>query len=274
MTFLSKMRRRQARPKSGEHQVNRLFLRGKERARGGIVYGLSRVATRFGFALRPIGGDYLDAERTIQAAQEAGLSIEDYYYRGSSQQMRGRIDRIVDHIVPVVSSTHPIAVVEIGAGTGVFLRRCLSRMKCSAYHVFETDTGWRSYLSAIYGDHPAYRSHACDGESLRPIADQSVDLVHAHGVFVYTPTLVTLSYIEEAVRVLKASGHLYFDCYLDEAFDLDVRRKWMTSPHRFPIVLPAAYLRRELDRLGLTLVESFRELHGPDYVHYLLARKD
>lgn len=250
-----------------------------ERSRIGLhrhaLSALAKAAAYYGFRLKPVSGEFafIDAEDTVRAAEAAGLSVENYYYGSSSEEMRGRLDRIVDRIVPLFDPGTPVAVVEIGAGTGVFTKRVLSRLPCRAYHVYEVNPGWSDYLARTYGHAPGFKAHACDGETLRGTETASIDLVQAHGVFVYTPTLITLSYCLESARVLKPGGRLCFDCYLDTGFGEEQRRKWMASPHRFPVVVPAQMLAAVLREAGLHEISHFREVHGPDYVDYLLFEK-
>ena len=238
-----------------------------------MLYLICILAGR-GYALKPTGGGgYIDASATVSAAREVGLTLEEFIYRHDDANKRGRIDRIVGRVGALFGPASPVSVAEIGTGTGMYMERLCKIVKCIAYHVFETDPGWQAYSRSTLCNHAATFVHSCDGMTLKELGNASVDLVHAHGVFVYTSSLVTLGYLAEAARVLKPGGKLCFDCYLDTNFGELAIEKWMASEHRFPVITVSKILFDHLQQNQLKIVSTFREVHGPDYVDYLVAQK-
>jgi SAM-dependent methyltransferase len=234
---------------------------------------LDRVLARRGYALTRIGGGYIDAKTTIEAAKAAGISIHEYVYRNSSAHHKGRTDRIMERIARLFDRGSKISIAEIGTGTGMYLERACKLFNCTTYHVFETDPGWRSYACEVLAKQTTCIVHKCDGTTLKELKDGSIDLVHAHGVFVYTPSLVTLTYISESARVLKNGGKLCFDCYLDSSFGRSEIDKWIESEYRFPIITSSKVLFDHLARSNLKVLSTFCEVHGPDHVDYLVCEK-
>jgi SAM-dependent methyltransferase len=234
---------------------------------------LDRALAERGYVLKRTGGEYIDAKSTIIAAKAAGISIHEYIYRAASSHKMGRTDRIVQRIGALFKPGCEISVAEIGTGTGMYLERLCSVMNCTAYHVFETDPGWQTYARQVLAKQTKCLVYKCDGTTLKELEDTSVDLVHAHGVFVYTPSLVTIGYLSEAARVLKIGGKLCFDCYLDSTFGRSEIDKWMASEHRFPVITSSKVLFDHLARTNLKVVSTFREVHGPDYVDYMVCER-
>jgi SAM-dependent methyltransferase len=235
---------------------------------------LDRALAKRGYALkRTTGEGYIDAASTIAAAKAAGISIHEYIYRDANAHKRGRTDRIVQRIGALFKPGCEISVAEIGTGTGMYLERLCSVVNCTAYHVFEPDLGWQTYARQVLAKQTKCVVYKCDGTTLKELEDRSVDLVHAHGVFVYTPSLVTLGYLSEAARILKIGGKLCFDCYLDSTFGRSEIVKWMASEYRFPIITSSKVLFDHLACADLKILSTFREVHGPDYVDYLVCER-
>jgi len=232
-----------------------------------------RALARHGYALTRTGGGYLDATTTIRAAREAGLTLQEFVHRHDSEHKKGRTDRIANRIAALFDPRLPIAVAEIGTGTGMYMERLCKASNCVDYHIFETDPGWQEYARTKLSAHAPTSVHNCDGMTLKELNNRTIDLVHAHGVFVYTPSLVTLGYLAEAARVLRVGGKLYFDCYLDTNFGPQALQNWMASEWRFPVITASKILFDFLERNRLKIVGSFREVHGPDYVDYLIIEK-
>ena len=245
-------------------------MRGQiRRAARGLV---RRVLARRGYVLWRAGEGYLDAKQTLREARRAGLSLHEYIYRNENAHKAGRTDRIVAKIAELLGD-RPISVAEIGTGTGMYLERMCRRLDCTAYHVFETDVGWRRHARQTLSQVGTVTVHDCDGSTLKELLDDSIDLVHAHGVFVYLPTLVVLSYLREAARVLKPQRYLVFDCFLDTKFNPAAADAWLASEYRFPNVMSSAFLSEHLQHCGLSITRGFDEVLGPAACNYLICRK-
>jgi ubiquinone/menaquinone biosynthesis C-methylase UbiE len=112
-----------------------------------------------------------------------------------------------------------------------------------------------------------------NGHSLAGTGDESIDFVHAHGVFVYTPFLVTISYLKEIARVLKPDGVFVADFYTEETMTMELLDRWLDSPHQYPVVMPYGYLQEIMRISSFVQVEAFFNPHGMGRSHYLIFRK-
>jgi len=75
------------------------------------------------------------------------------------------------------------------------------------YEIYETARDWRAWLAKQY---PVV-VHQADGHALSQTEDNSVDLVQAHGVFIYLPFLNSVEYFREIARVPRPGGLAAFD---------------------------------------------------------------
>ena len=178
--------------------------------RQGLV-GLALIKNRFCRAMRckivASSGGYISAAATLKAATAEGLSVGDYVETVWLQP--GRSQQIIDRIAKTgVFSTCRLTALEIGAGTGRYMEKVFSLCKSiHCYESYETDPGWEKYLSNSY----PITTRSTDGRSLSDTLDHSVDFVCAHGVFVYTSFLTTMSYLREIVRVCSPGAVLAAD---------------------------------------------------------------
>jgi SAM-dependent methyltransferase len=236
---------------------------------------MSRYLAHSGMRIVPAGGGYIDAAETIAAAQVAGKSICEYLEdREVDPRKRGRRDRIVERLSTGMLLQGHDRMLEVGAGTGMYLESIVRRSKPSLYEIYETNVGWRNFLLQNYSNlQTRVVAHPADGQSLSFTANASIDFAHAHGVFVYTPILTTFRYIQEMARVCRRGGVVVFDCYLDTSFGLESARRWIATEWSFPVVLPRQLLLGICEDSGLTLEQHFSEIHGASEVDYLVLRK-
>jgi SAM-dependent methyltransferase len=239
----------------------------KSRLRGAVNRGLGV----FGWQLsrsEPFRHAYIDAATTIRAASKASLSVSAYVKQmwGSDAQVRevGEFMAAAGPLTP-----HTRRVCEIGAGTGVYLEEVLKRITPDHVEVYEPNHGWASYLRERFG----VVTQPCDGEHLGSTPDDSSDLVAAHGVFVYTPFLISMSYIAEAGRVLREGKSLVFDVACDHCFGGADIAWWLASPQRYPAFLSCTMAAAQAARHGLEQVEERVCGNGPGRTHYLAFRR-
>lgn len=236
---------------------------------------IDRYLAKRGLTVVSSGGGYIDAVSTIQRAESEGLTVCDYLESRETEASKvGRRDRIVDVCLNRLRTTEVESILEIGSGTGMYLEAFVDRLRPSCYEVYETDVPWRSYLKRTYGgDHPQLRVYDCDGRSLRQTQDSTVDLVHAHGVFVYLSSVNTAQYIQEMARVCRPGGSIVFDIYVSSEFTSTIIDRWIRRGMLFPVLTDTTWLRGWTEHCGLTLTDQFDEVHGASSVRYLIFEK-
>ncbi|MBF0117639.1 MAG: CDP-glycerol glycerophosphotransferase family protein [Desulfobacterales bacterium] len=230
----------------------------------------------YGYHIQKIGLGYIKAEETIRAANKTGLSICEYLEnRESDERKRGRRDRIIREMEKRKLFSGTKNIVEIGAGTGMFLEKTIKKTDIKLYEVYETDNAWKNYLRETFGKDMSFRliCRPTDGETLRWTSSASFQLVHAHAVFVYLPILNTLSYIREAARVLANGGYLLFDVFLDSHFNHGDIKTWLDGPWRFPTVISESLLMEFTKKYSLIKIDQFSEIYGSGSVEYMIFKK-
>lgn len=230
----------------------------------------------YGYHLTKTGLGYIDAQATVKAAREAGISLYSYLEGKEKDQRKwGRRDSIIAAMSEAGVFSGSNKVCEIGAGTGMYLEKVLEIAHPERYEVYETDRGWKDYLKSRYGSsgNTNFFFHDADGSSLGYSQDNTFDLVHAHGVFVYLPLLSTMKYIKEMARVSNDGAFIVFDCYLDTSFDLVSTLNWLNTQWIFPVVLPYKLLIDYCNLCSLDHVSSFTVIHGASHVDYLIFQK-
>jgi SAM-dependent methyltransferase len=243
-------------------------------ARSVVRRGLAHL----GLAIQPIGTPYLDARATLRSAREQGVSLATLLARQVDDPRKlGLEDRVVEAMEQRGLLGDARSVIEIGPGTGPYLERFATRGVVCQYHAYEPDVHWRRYLRrTVCPRYPGCRFvlPAADGESLRESASGRFDLVQAHFVFTYIPTVKTLAYVAEAARVLRPGGHLVADFFLDDTFDVEVVRAWLDRRWKYAVVTPRLVLEHWLDACGLAIVDRFAELRGASTGTYLILRRE
>ena len=163
------------------------------------------------------------------------------------------------------------SVLEIGAGTGRFLEKVLEMCGPASYESYETARDWADWLKSRY----PIISQEADGESLRQTTSQSIDLLHAHGVFVYLPFLVSYRYWKEIWRVVRGGGSAVFDIISEDCLDELTVEKWLRSKHKYPCFLSKDYVVSLFEKHGFSLLQTFTNRCGEGLSEYLvLVRND
>lgn len=211
---------------------------------------------------------YIPAKATVSAAEKAGLSVCDYVERMWSNQ--GDTEKLVHRLATYGlfrDTTENPTVVEIGTGTGRYLEKVLARCHPARYESYEIAKDWSAWLRSRY---PKVVSHEADGVSLKQTPDHSVDLLHAHGVFVYLPFLVSYGYWQEIWRVMKPGSTVVFDMCSEGCFDESAVERWLKSEHRYPCFLSKQYVVSLFEKHGFSLIASFMNRYGEGRSEYLV----
>lgn len=225
---------------------------------------LNHVHDRVNGALRPLGVQvvrgystdpaiqpFLSARRTVAAAKRAGLSVEDYIDSYSAEP--GATSTTVDTMLRLADlGDRAERVCEIGAGSGRYAARVIAALHPDVYEVYETAQDWLPHLRGM----PSVVTQPTDGHSLGHTATASVDLVHAHKIFVYIPFITTVGYLEEMARVVRPGGTLAFDIVNEKCMDEAATKKWVKDGATIYCLTPRTWTIDLLARSGLSLLGS------------------
>jgi Methyltransferase domain len=218
-------------------------------------------------ALRPMprSGGYISANTTVAAAQAAGLSVCDYVERlwGTKGQTASIIEKI--HDLGAISSATK-TIVEIGPGTGRYIEHTLKYCCPNRYQIYEIDSAWSSWLAQNY----PIEACAADGQSLKSTTSNSVDLIQAHGVFVYLPFLTSYRYFKEIIRVAAPGSFVILDIISERCMEPQTVERWLQSGHVFPCFLSTTYVGQIFEKNGFRFVEDILSPYGVGWSEYLV----
>lgn len=194
--------------------------------------------------------DFIPADKTIAAAQKAGMSVVDYI--DSTFAKLGATAETVSAMLKLADLRGDVATVcEIGPGSGRYAEAVINSLHPGSYEIYETATDWLPHLTHL----PNAVIRDCDGRTLSQTTDASVDLVHAQKVFVYLEFSVSAGYLEEMARVVRPGGVVAFDILTENCMDDAVVRQW-TERGTIYRPIPRAWAAGFMQRRGLSLVGS------------------
>ena len=209
---------------------------------------------------------YLDPARIRREAERSGTAVPEYVERVLG--ISGNTDRVFAFLDALGVLNHEIeSFLEIGPGTGRYCERVFRRFSPKTYQIYELSPGWTEYLVDRFG----VTAMPADGGSLSSTASESIEFVHAHGVLVYTPFLVTCAYLKEMARVVRQGGCLVFDILSNDTLCPDLIEKWLKSPHRYPALFPKECVFNFLH--GFDLIEARIIPYDFAVSEYLVLRK-
>lgn len=207
---------------------------------------------------------YISARRTIDGAKLEGLSVCDYVE--SIWGNRGGTQFVIDEMnKSKIFMNEGMNIVEIGAGTGRYMEKVLQECTPNTYESYETAKDWSEYLQSNY----PIISYPADGFSLRFTSDSSVDLIHAHGVFVYLPFLISYRYWKEIWRTTKIGSFVLFDIFSEDCLQEDLLEQWLQSKHNYPCFLSKSFTISHFRDHGFSLVKTFTHRYGEGRSEYL-----
>ena len=215
---------------------------------------------------------FLPFEQTLEGARNASLSVPDYI--DVTYNVAGATQKTIDQMEALgVFSNGVKSVAEIGPGSGRYLEKVIRLCSPSHYEFYETAQPWVCYLERTYKDVIARPS---DGKSMSSTSSGSIELVHAHKVFVATPFLTTCSYWHEMVRVVRPKAHIVFDIVTEACMDENTLDLWLESQldHGcYPAIMPREFTISFFGRRGVELVGSFQIPMKPGRTETFVFRK-
>jgi len=211
---------------------------------------------------------YISTKDTVKAAEAEGLSICDYVEKIWDQV--GETQKVIDNMKEfgAFEFENP-TVCEIGAGTGRYLEKVIENCQPTRYESYETASDWAEWLQKEY----SIISQPTDGISLKSTYDNSMDLIHSHGVFVYLKFLDNIRYFNEMIRTINSKGLIIFDCYTEDCMDDKNLEKWLSSKHNFPTVMPNDFIIDYYKKRNFQLLGNFFNAHGQGKSKYFVFKK-
>ena len=212
---------------------------------------------------------YISFRQTLGDARKAGLSVADYI--DQKYQVPGATQATIDQLIAMnVFEPKVNNVCEIGPGSGRYLEKVLGLCAPCQYEIYETDLEWSGWLTSNY----AIKAHDADGQSLRQTPGASLDLIHAHKVFVYIPFLASCQYLKEMIRVVRPGGRIIFDIVPEECMTEDVVEKWLDRKAYYPSIIPRDFVISYFTGRNCSLRGSFLATMGAGTSEYFVFTKN
>lgn len=225
---------------------------------------LNRLMGHVNLRIAKIGNSFGQDVKTLKRLEKNGQNINDLLEKNAQYSSAiGQRDRICNHILNNINLPANSKIMEIGPGTGRFSEIFIKIQGISQYILIETHKEWRNYLKKKLRKINTTEVIApiVDGYSLIQFNNQSVDFIHAHGVFIYLTPVDSFSYLNEIIRVSSKNAYVYFDFFSSEAVDVNVMKDWLESGHKFPIFLPEKIVIDMFETSGFKLVASWSEIY-------------
>ena len=143
---------------------------------------------------------------------------------------------------------------EIGGGTGCFIEETIKQFKIKNYESYEVHTEWSEYITQRYN----LIQRKCNGYNLNGTADNSIKLLLSHGVFVYLPFRVTLSYFHEIIRVSDRKAVVVFDYYSFEDMLTDKQESYFkNNPNTYQVFLDDLFVKNFFSNHNYRILGEF-----------------
>ncbi len=229
-----------------------------------VARGLKRILGKSPVLASNNGVAYFQAQDALRDAKAHGQNLTEFIE--TQWGVVGAIDFTIEKMHDLGTLQTGGRVLELGPGTGNYLRPVKAAIQPQSYTIYETASDWRDYLCQSEGVAAPF----ANGLTLHETADESCDLVHAHGVFTTVPAIVSYSYLQEIVRVCAPRADVVFDLYPIESFKPEV---WLDSPHTYAMFISKAQVREFLEERGLIFRAEFVKPWRPEPSTYLVFRK-
>lgn len=245
----------------------------KIKIKKGLLKTINNLLGTFGLELvrsshQSKGKGYISAKETVAAAKKNNLSVCDYLEKIWNQQ--GDTDKVIENMKRGGVFAKSIKnILEIGPGSGRYLEKVMRICNPITYEIYETAQDGADWLAKEYN----IISRKADGKTLCHTESSSIDLVHAHGVFVYLPFLTSYQYFQEIVRVTNNNGFVVFDIISEDCLDDETATKWLQSGLDYPCFLSKSYVKAFFIKAGFSFVGDFFTRYGPGKSQYLFFQK-
>jgi phospholipid N-methyltransferase len=237
---------------------------------------VNKIVNRFGFTFQRSGLGYYSAKDVVSRAKSKNLSVCQFLesVENTGEGQKGRRDAIIDSIRSVIPVDFRNGkILEIGTGTGIFMEKFLDLYSPSRYESYETDVGWAAYLQSEYSKKVTLINRKPNGFNLEDTDSEEMDLVVAHGVFVYLQLIQSIGYLYEMVRTCKSGGLIIFDCYLSESLSTPLISKFREKNKYFPVFMPQKLIEDFAVEKKLQLIHSFNVGYHESYSTYFIFKK-
>lgn len=238
-----------------------------ERAVNGALEPLGVKLTRRR-GLPTIGGRPMSDDAVIAQARRRGMSAGDFLEE--MFEKKGRAEDVIRRMKAAGALSARVSTVcEIGPGSGLYIQHVLKDASVARYEIYEIASKRAEYLEAAF---PVV-NQPTDGETLGSTPSRSIELVHAHGVFVTLDFLTSCSYFREIHRVIAPGGFAVFDIMTEDCLDDTAIESWLQSRLRYPSMHSRDYVVQYFGRRGFALVDEFvMPLLVRGSSHYLILR--
>lgn len=236
---------------------------------------INNLINKAGYSLVRNGLGYINAKEIVQMAKIKNLSVCDYLESLNTDKKKiGRRNRIISKMEGLGLFSNAKNICEIGAGTGMYLEKIIEKAPVQKYEIYETDNDWKKYLNIEYKNKiNQLIIYNADGVSLGQTKSNTIDIVHAHAVFVYLPIIDIYNYLKECVRVCRNGGAIVFDVISDNEFNIKVAENWSNLHYKFAVITPDAFILDFIKKNNLVLLSSFNEIYAGSYSKYYILQK-
>jgi hypothetical protein len=208
-------------------------------------------------------------KQILKEAKKAGLTVGNYI--DWKFHIPGATQSTIDQLARFGAFEGKVQrVCEVGPGSGRYLEQVQRLCAPSTYEIYETDQEWSDWLARTYH----VTAHNADGTTLRDTATESVDLVHAHKVFVYLPFVVTCQYFDEMIRIARPGAQIVFDIVSENCMPDPILKKWIASCIYYPCIMPREFVIQLFATRQCSLQASFFAPMMPGQSEYLVFVKE
>jgi hypothetical protein len=213
-------------------------------------------------------GNYISCKETVDAAIAENLSVCDYLEKKWNQV--GETQKVIYELIDSVDIKNITSSCEIGPGTGRYIEKIFSAAPLiKHYSIYETAPDWAFWLSQKYN----CIKRDANGIDLNQEGDSSIDLCHAHGVFVYLSIFNSLRYIKEMIRVCRIGGIIFFDYYNSETLNKINGNTILEQNISYPVIIPDSVIESFIKDNNCEIIKTFKNKHGVSFSIYIVAKK-